>query len=202
MREYILIPCKSLSDGKSRLAGILSAAERQALCARLLRNSLRLALALRSAADVRVITPDADASAIAAEFGVATIGDVGVGLNAALRRGRARIVEENGAAAALVLPIDLPYATADVIGRAMARDLDVVLAPDFERRGTNLLYLGERALRICPFAFGPESFAAHRNWAEREGLRVDTVDDYRLNFDLDRPEDYERWQRRPAALPD
>lgn len=203
MREYILIPCKSLSDGKSRLAAVLSAAERHALCARLLRNSLGLALALRPAGHVRVITPDPEAGAIAGEFGVGTIRDSGAGLNGALRRGRASIVEESGGdAAALILPIDLPCATADAVSRAMAQEFDVVLAPDAERRGTNLLYVGARVLRIFPFAFGPESFAAHRNWAEREGLRVQIVDDPRLSFDLDRPEDYERWQRRPAAVPD
>lgn len=197
MREYILIPCKALRDGKSRLASILSAAERQALCARLLRNALGLARTLQSARHVRVITPDAEVAAIAAEFGIGRINDGGTNLNEALERGRANIFEESGGdAEAIILPIDLPYATADAIGRAKAREFDVVLAADAERRGTNLLYLGNRALPIFPFAFGPGSFARHRSWAESKGLRVDAVDDPRLSFDIDRPGDYERWRRQ------
>src|SRR5579883_1347948 len=96
MQEYILIPCKALRDGKSRLAGILSAAERQALCARLLRDALGLARALLSEHQVRVITPDAEVAAIAAGFGVARINDWGTSLNEALERGRADILEESG----------------------------------------------------------------------------------------------------------
>jgi 2-phospho-L-lactate guanylyltransferase (CobY/MobA/RfbA family) len=76
-----------------------------------------------------------------------------------------------------------------------------VLAPDAKRRGTNLLYLGERALGAFPFAFGPDSFVTHRSWAKRHGLLVDTIDDPRLAFDLDRQEDYACWQRNPAGPP-
>ena len=203
MREYILIPCKALSEGKSRLAGILSVAERQALCARLLRNALGLAQALQPARQVRVITPDTEIAAIAAEFGVGTICDGGTSLNEALERGRAGIFEESGDdTEAIILPIDLPYATADAVGRVKAREFDVVLAPDAGRRGTNLLYLGSRALRIFPFAFGPGSFAAHRSWPERHGLRVATVIDPCLSFDIDRPADYESWQRAVSGASD
>jgi 2-phospho-L-lactate/phosphoenolpyruvate guanylyltransferase len=194
--RYILIPCKPLREGKSRLAGVLSAAERQALCRRLLRRSLTLALTLQPAAGVRVVTPDSDASEIAAEQGVATIDDGGVNLNDALRRGRAAILDASGGdAAALILPIDLPYATADAVGRALAGAGDVVLAPDAEMSGTNLLYLGHRAFSAFAFAFGANSFAAHRDGAIGAGLKVEVLDDPRLAFDLDRPEDYERWKR-------
>ena len=200
MRPYILIPCKSLTDGKSRLATILPAAERQALCRRLLRNSLALALALQSVGGVRVVTPDPEAGAIAAALGVAMIDDGGAGLNEALHRARAGILDESGGeAAVLILPIDLPYATADAVSRAIAGDFDIVVAPDSERRGTNLLYVGSRALRAFSFAFGPDSFPAHWNWAKRTGFSVETLDDPRLAFDVDRPEDYERWQRATAG---
>jgi 2-phospho-L-lactate guanylyltransferase len=196
----ILIPCKPLREGKSRLAGVLGAAERRALCRRLLQDALRLALAVQPAASLRVLTPDPEAADIAAAQGVASIDDGGAGLNAALQRGRAAILAAGGDdAAALVLPIDLPYATADAVGAALARAGDVVLAPDGARRGTNLLYLGPRALGAFPFAFGAESFTAHRDAALRAGLDVAVVDDPRLAFDLDRPEDYARWRNAPAV---
>src|SRR5579864_4103338 len=125
--RHILIPCKPLREGKSRLVSILSAGERWRLCADLLRNSLRLALSLASAGDVRVVTPDSEAREIAKAHGVATIDDEGTGLNAALRRGLRVIQEEAGGdAAALILPIDLPFATADAVGKAFSAAIDVV----------------------------------------------------------------------------
>ena len=194
---FILIPCKTLRDGKSRLAGVLSPEERHALCRRLLQNTLRVALAIEPAARIRLLTPDPEAAHIAAARGVAVIDDRGAGLNAALRRGRAAALDADGGdAAALILPIDLPYATADAMAAALARTGDVMLAPDGARRGTNLLYLGPRALRTFPFAFGAESFAAHRDAALRAGCELAVVDDPRLAFDLDRPEDYRALAQR------
>jgi 2-phospho-L-lactate/phosphoenolpyruvate guanylyltransferase len=196
MSLHILIPCKKLSDGKSRLAPILSPADRQALCTQLLNRALGLALALRPAGGIWLITPDPAARTIAADLGVATIDDGGAGLNDALQRGRDTIIEKDGAAAsALILPIDLPLATAVAVGRVIGGDADVTIAPDAERRGTNLLHIGARALRAFRFAFGPDSFPAHRRWTEQAGFRVAAVDDPCLAFDIDRPEDYQRWQR-------
>lgn len=195
--RHILIPCKPLAEGKSRLASVLSADERWRLCSVLLRNSLRLALSLPRAVDVRVVTPDPEASEIAKAHGVATIDDEGTGLNAALRRGL-RVIEEtvDGDAAVLILPIDLPFASADAVGRAFSAVSDVVIAPDREQRGTNLLCLGYRALSMFPLAFGTSSFAAHRDGAVGAGLTIEILDDPRLAFDLDEPEDYHRWRRQ------
>jgi len=194
--RHILIPCKPLREGKSRLASVLSAAERWRLCADLLQHSLRLALSLPCGGDVRVVTPDPEASDIAKAHGVATIDDEGTGLNAALRRGL-RVIQEraDGDAAVLILPIDLPFASADAVGRAFSAATDVVIAPDREQRGTNLLGLGYRALSMLPLAFGTSSFAAHRDGAVNAGLTVEILDDPCLAFDLDEPEDYHRWRR-------
>jgi 2-phospho-L-lactate/phosphoenolpyruvate guanylyltransferase len=199
--RYILIPCKPLREGKSRLVGVLSPAERQRLCADLLRNTLDLALALQSSVGVRVVTPDPEASEIANARGVTTINDGGIGLNAALRRGLDAVLgrAENNAAA-LILPIDLPVATADLVGRAFNGTAQVVIAPDAERRGTNLLCLSYPAVSVFPLAFGPSSFAAHREGAIRAGLSVEILDDPRLAFDLDEPKDYHRWRRQKSFL--
>jgi 2-phospho-L-lactate/phosphoenolpyruvate guanylyltransferase len=199
MSLSILIPCKSLREGKSRLGGVLCRNDRRALCVLLLHRTLALALALLRSDRVWIITPDPEARAIAGDQGVRAIDDNGSGLNEALRGGRASLVDQTGSrASALVLPIDLPAATPAAVGRVIRPDVDVALAPDEERRGTNVLYLGGRALTTFPFAFGPDSFLAHRSWAELEGLRTSTIEDPLLAFDLDRPEDYDRWQRSAA----
>jgi 2-phospho-L-lactate guanylyltransferase len=195
MSLYFLIPCKSLRHGKSRLAPIVSSADRQQLCARLLRNSLALALALQPVDKVSVITSDPEAKAIADDHGVGTIDDGGACLNEALRRGRASMTAKQGRErAVIILPIDLAYATPGAIARAIRPDLDVALVPDEGRQGTNLLYIGPRAWPLFTFAFGPNSFLAHRSLAEQAGFRVAVIEEPLLAFDMDRPEDYARWR--------
>jgi 2-phospho-L-lactate guanylyltransferase len=200
-RPLIVIPCKSLSEGKSRLATVLSPADRESLCVRLLRRTLRLALALGVGADhVKIVSADPAALAIAARLGVGAIVESGGGLNAALRQARDTIrAEGRVATAALILPIDLAYATAAALRRVSEASADVVIAPDAKRLGTNLLYLADRAFAQCPFAFGTGSFAAHRDWAEHAGLAVSIVDDPALAFDLDGPEDWRVWRSAQRA---
>ena len=195
MSLHILIPCKSLWEGKSRLAAVLSPRERQELCAHLLERTLRLALALGTAASIRTITPDPEACMIAAMFGVGALKDEGTGLNDALEAARDVILREAGEhSSALILPIDLPCATVAAIRRATASAVDVAISPDAANQGTNLLFLVGRALGAFPFAFGPGSYSRHRRAAEDAGLRVAIVDDPLLAFDIDRPEDWRRWR--------
>lgn len=195
MTLHILIPCKSLAGGKTRLAEVLDAKTRRALCAGFLQRTLDVALALVPQPRCHVVTGDAEAATIADLRGAARCNDSGVGLNEALRQGRDRIccstAEES---ALLILPIDLPWATATALGELVRRPADVVIAPDRRRVGTNALYLGPRAARGFVFQFGANSFAAHRNAADL-GLRIDVYEDARLSFDVDHPQDYLEWQR-------
>jgi 2-phospho-L-lactate guanylyltransferase len=195
MSLYVLVPCKALRHGKSRLAPVLSPAEREALCAELLERTLGLALALVPAARVRIVTADAAARSMALAQGIAAIADGGGGLNAALSQGRDALLEETAARAALILPIDLPGATADAIARATDTAAEIAIAPDEDRQGTNLLFLSGRALGAFRFAFGPGSYQRHRRAAEDAGFRLATIEDPRLAFDIDRPEDWRRWRR-------
>jgi 2-phospho-L-lactate guanylyltransferase len=199
MGLHILIPCKSLERGKSRLSSVLSPRERRELCGRLLERTLRLGLALAPARHVKIITVDREACAIAEKFGIGAIDDGGAELNEALRRGRDAVLRDAGAqVSALILPIDLVYATPAAIERATAV-ADVAIAPDQRHRGTNLLFLAGQALAAFTFAFGSDSYCRHRRAAEEEGFRVESVEDPLLAFDIDRPEDWRRWQREMAA---
>ena len=55
MKLTVVIPFKSLTDGKSRLAGALDAAERRSLCSGMLQRTLQLA---RGFEDVIVVSDD------------------------------------------------------------------------------------------------------------------------------------------------
>jgi 2-phospho-L-lactate guanylyltransferase len=194
---HVLIPCKNLDSGKSRLAECLNAAARRALCEQLLTQSVTLATALAAPAFVRVVTADCGAAAIAAAAGVAALPDSGGGLNAALELARAAVLRER-ADSIVVLPIDLPLATAGAVRQAVERACDVVICPDESGTGTNLLRLSRAALRHLPFRFGPGSYTAHLAAARESGLSVETVRDPRIAFDIDAPAHYAAWRARAA----
>lgn len=199
MSLHLLIPCKALAAGKSRLAPVLGEVERAALCASLLRQTLACALALVPAAACRLVSGDRDAVALAAAAGVAAIGDRGLGLNTALAEARAILRRAERDASLLILPIDLPRASAAGLRRLIGLAGEVVAAPDRHGIGTNALYLSPAAAGRCDFRFGGASFAAHRQAAESAGLRFVACADPDLAFDLDDPEDLAAWR---AGLPD
>jgi 2-phospho-L-lactate guanylyltransferase len=193
MTPVVLVPCKDLDRGKSRLAVCLTPRSRRALCEFFLCRTLDVATATVSPANVRVVTSDPRVGAIAREYGVAVIADREGDLNEALERGRQSILTDAGDCAGLVLPIDLPLATPAALGEIAAARQDVVIVPDEAMDGTNVLRLGPRALRGFRFAFGPGSYAAHCANARAAGLAVRTVRAPSLAFDVDGPEQYRRW---------
>lgn len=202
MSLTILIPCKSLDRGKSRLSPLLDATARRRLCELFLRRTLTVAASLVCAQQVRVITSDNGAKAIADSFCVPTIGDDDAGLNEALGKACRRLAAVTDAARdLLVLPIDLPRVTVDGLNAVLSASEDVVLAPDEDRVGTNVLLLRPSAASGFRFLFGPTSFADHCLQARRKGLSLRVVEDRSLAFDIDRPEQYLRWTAQPAGNP-
>ncbi|HYM33116.1 MAG TPA: 2-phospho-L-lactate guanylyltransferase [Candidatus Cybelea sp.] len=198
MSLNILIPCKSLLSGKSRLAPVLDADRRRDLCTRFLTQTLATAMMIVDGQHCHVVTSDAAAAALAKEHGANVITDSDRGLNEALEAGRDGICSRHdGDAAILVLPIDLPWAGKTALRELLRNSADVVLAPDRRRAGTNALRLGLRAVGRFPFRFGEGSFAAHQRAAAEFSVAV--VDDPRLAFDIDRPEDYAEWQAAVAG---
>ncbi len=191
MSLVILIPCKDLDRGKSRLAGCLSPRSRRALCEFFLCRTLDVATQVSDR--VRVVTGDPRVAAIAAEYGVAAIADHDAGLNGALERGRAAVLADAADLAGLVLPIDLPLATPAALARVAS--LPHVIVPDESADGTNILRLAPAAFRAFRFEFGPHSFRAHRAQARNMGMAIRVVEDPCLMFDVDAPAQFHRWAR-------
>jgi 2-phospho-L-lactate guanylyltransferase len=192
---HILIPCKSLDDGKSRLSPCLDHDRRRALCEWLLTQTLERALRLEGPEHIRVVTADRRAIAIASRYGVGDLPDLGGGLNAALEDGRVALLSDlEDDASLLILPIDLPYASFEALVQAVSHPADMVIAPDESGMGTNLLLLRRAALRRLAFAYGPGSYAAHHAAARALALTIETVKDRRIAFDLDEPEQYIAWR--------
>jgi 2-phospho-L-lactate guanylyltransferase len=195
MRIAAIIPVGTLEGAKTRLGDKLDAEERQDLVEDLLARTVVTALAVVGLEDVLVISPDPEVLTRAAAFGARTLRQRSRGLNNGLREARADVVA-GGAAAILVLPIDLPFATAEAIQAVLEPLTDaaprparphVVLVTDRHGTGTNALAL--RPADAIDFAFGRGSRAAHRAAAAAAGATYTEIDGP-LTIDLDTPDDF------------
>jgi 2-phospho-L-lactate guanylyltransferase len=200
MTLHIIVPCKSLTEGKSRLSPVLGTAARQAICTRFLESTLRVALALVPMDQCHVVVSDRGAASIVRASAAAIIIDPGMGLNVALSTARAQIRDQaTDHHAILILPIDLPRADKGALSALIHRKGDVVIAPDRRLSGTNALLLRARATRRFEFGFGPRSFVLHQQVARTAGFTVAVHRDSRLAFDVDSPADYREWRRGDGA---
>jgi 2-phospho-L-lactate guanylyltransferase len=190
----ILVPCKSLALGKSRLAGLLSPEEREALCRQFLADTLRTAIEVVGAASVKLISADPEAQAIAGRFGIESYAEAWPDLNAALSGVRAHILASRAPRDILVLPIDLPLAAPDSLREVLATAGDIVLVPDRKNAGTNILLLRAAALDTFCFAYGSDSFRIHCENATGQQRLVTVLRNEKLAFDIDEPEDYLLWK--------
>ena len=75
MRPILLIPVKSLTTAKQRLADALSAIQRAQFAEAMLRDVMTAASGIADRCDVALVTGDAHAQALAAEFGFMVIED-------------------------------------------------------------------------------------------------------------------------------
>jgi 2-phospho-L-lactate guanylyltransferase len=202
---YCLIPAKPYTESKSRLAPILSPAQRAALSRWLLERTLRLALT--AVEHVVVVSRARALLAQARALGAWGLREAVPGLNPALSQA-ARFAQVRGADGILVLPADLPRLTrqdldallalggvgagvkpAPTPGVTPAPTPVLVIAPCRSGTGTNALLL--RPPGLIPFAFGPDSFAAHCAAARAVGVEPVVHRADSLAFDLDTPEDWE-----------
>jgi 2-phospho-L-lactate guanylyltransferase len=184
MSLWALVPAKSFALGKSRLKPALSDAARRDFARGLFDHVLQQ---LRETVDGILVCTDSDEVAQAAALHGARVrrDPPGVkGLAAIVDGGLAELASQK----ALVIMADLPRLTKDDVRQIVARlaDHDVVLVRAQDGHHTNALALG----KVLPTAFGrADSFEAHLRAARDAGLRVCVLENPRVAFDVDVPED-------------
>src|SRR5215210_5453561 len=162
-RVTAVIPVGTLAGAKSRLGAVLDAEERLELAIALARATIAAAIATPGIDEVLVVTPDDTVRELALALGARPIRQRRGGLNRGIDDGRDEAVAA-GAAALLILPIDLPDVSVDAITRVLAILEDphrplVGIVADRHGRGTNALLLAPPdAIEPC---FGGDSRAAH-----------------------------------------
>ena len=188
MTLAIVVPVKSPRRAKHRLELVLSEPEREQLAGVMAREVFAAVSTLTTYGRF-VISDDPDILEEARRFGLEPLIDrVGQGQSAAVRQGFAA-AWERGFTAALTIPGDVPAVTPRELSDLCTYrpEIEVVLAPDRERLGTN-------GLRLVPphaitLRFGEDSFSLHQAEARRANRSLAVRDVEGLQYDLDRPED-------------
>lgn len=187
---HVLVPVKSLAEGKSRLAAVLSRDERRRLVESLVRRTIALGCAFADPWRCAVVSPCTETLELANAYGVQAIEQRGApGLNAGLSAALTRL-REQGAGDILIVASDMPRLRledlAGVTRLGQARRA-LVVGSDRHGTGTNLLFVPS-GLQI-DLRFGEASLAAHVQQAAWAGCNAAVHRSETSGFDLDTPAD-------------
>lgn len=182
---WLLVLARDPRGAKSRLSGALEPARRAELAVAMLADVLAAAhevpfarrLVATESHAMGEVAKAADVETLAVPL--STTNDAARSAFQAAAMGLAR--------RALAIAADLPLLARADLEALLAEEAEVVIAPDRHDRGTNALLLGP-PLVIAP-AFGPRSFAAHRQRARKAGVRVKVVSRAGLATDVDDADD-------------
>lgn len=194
MSDWLVVPVKSVREGKTRLANVLAPTQRRALMEQLLAHILAQAAQYPGLDKTVIVSRCGETRSRAIELGAHAIAESSFGLNAAIKQGQLT-VRQWGASKMLVVPCDLPMLDSDdlrTLSRLSKPGL-IVIAPDRRGIGTNGLCLDPRL--EFTFQFGEDSYHGHIASTVRLGLEHDTASCPGLAFDVDTPEDLAEWYR-------
>ena len=227
MGFWALIPVKSLLDSKRRLSHLLPAEQRADLIRRLLQHELNVLGEVPAISRVLVISSDPTVWDVARQIGALVEEEqASHGLNVAVTQGMV-IAARNGASAALILPVDLPFITTADVDLMINSGLDqrswdqkqpgtsatqgnngtqvskesgcaMAICSDEDGSGTNAIFINP--VQEFSFHYGPGSFQSHVQEAQNRGLTVHIVSASGLKFDLDNENDWYTYQTRKLQV--
>ncbi|HWD86343.1 MAG TPA: 2-phospho-L-lactate guanylyltransferase [Solirubrobacteraceae bacterium] len=189
MNTLAVLPIKSFTEAKQRLADELAAGPRRAL-AEAMFSDVVTALRRSQAVDAMlIVSSDHTAQRIAGGHGADVLEDRGEGHSQAATLG-VNYAVERGAKRVLLVPGDCPLLDPreldELLGRP-AGDQSALIVPDRHGTGTNALLLTPPT-SLTP-AFGPDSCARHQRLAAEQGTAADVVHVPTLALDVDTAED-------------
>ncbi|MGB8771883.1 MAG: 2-phospho-L-lactate guanylyltransferase [Candidatus Korobacteraceae bacterium] len=189
MRGILLIPVKSLTTAKQRLADALDQDRRSQLAEAMLRDVMTAAAGVLGRIDVALVTGDTRAQALAAEFGFMVIDDPRNESETAAIEMATAWCGQRGYDTTIVVPGDIPLITSDELGRVLdaAPAEGAVFVPAYDRRGSNCIL--RRPASIISLRFGNDSFLPHCEAMKRTGKQLIILEMPGIGLDIDNPQE-------------
>jgi 2-phospho-L-lactate guanylyltransferase len=201
-RPWVVVPAKSFRRAKGRLSGVLGVAERRVLARTMFERVLTASAAVPDVAGTLVATDGEDVAQLARARGVSVLRDRAAAprLNSVVDTALA-MLEARAATHALIVMADLPLLAPRDLSELLAqlRDHEIVIASDQLRRGTSALGL-RLGLGFRTWFGHPDSLRRHVLEATRSGATCHVLQNPRLAFDLDSPDDLRRFNSIGHAL--
>jgi 2-phospho-L-lactate guanylyltransferase len=188
MKYNALIPVKSLSTAKSRLASSLTQLQRESLVLDMFHHVLRVLLASEIFDKVSVVSSDKQMLEKAYLWGAQAVVEEYHGHNQALHAAALREISE-GVTTLLTISADLPLLTTQEIHCFFKQSLqhDVVLAPSRDGTGTNAIMVHPPL--AVPYVFGPGSLQSYVDAATQKHLSYSKFHSIGLALDIDTIDD-------------
>jgi 2-phospho-L-lactate guanylyltransferase len=191
MRTLAVVPIKTLTEAKQRLAGALASGARQSLAQAMFSDVLASLRRARRVDDIAVVTQDVIAEALAHSDRITVLRDERQDGQSAAALVGIRYAVVAGYDRVLLVPGDTPLLDAaevdDLLDRCESDKLDVAIVPDRHGTGTNALVIAPPDA-MTP-SFGPDSLARHVGLATDGDLDHRVEDVASLAHDIDTPED-------------
>jgi FO synthase len=192
IKYHALVPLKKLAGAKSRLAGLLSPAERAGLARAMAEDVLAVLTEHRALSAVTLLSDDQQVREMAMEFGIDFLPESELGsegLNGSVAAATGELLAR-GEQRLLVLHADLPLLRESDISAAVdahAASPGLLIGTDTAGQGSNLLLFD--AGSIPRFEFGPQSCQKHQLWAEQSGTACTVLQRPGIALDVDEPLD-------------
>ncbi|MGB7555520.1 MAG: 2-phospho-L-lactate guanylyltransferase [Candidatus Korobacteraceae bacterium] len=187
MRGILLIPVKSRTTAKQRLAEALDQGRRSQFAEAMLRDVMTAAAGVLGRIDVALVAGDARARALAAEFGFLVIEDTRNESETAAIAMATAWCEQRGYNTTIVVPGDIPLITSDELRNVLnaAPPEGAVFVPAYDRRGSNCIL--RRPASLIPLRFGNDSFLPHCEAMKKTGKELVILEMPGIGLDIDNP---------------
>jgi 2-phospho-L-lactate/phosphoenolpyruvate guanylyltransferase len=201
-RLCAVLPVKESGQAKQRLAGVLSAAQRQELAMAMLEDVLAALASVTELAGILVVTVDPSAAAIASRYGARVTSDGARGghTGAVVAAARQLAAERLGI---LEVPGDIPLVeSGDIRQLIAAHDSGsggtpaFTIVPARDQRGSNAVLCSPAD--AVPLRFGENSFFPHLAAARACGIEPKVVQLPRIALDIDTPDELELLLASPS----
>lgn len=197
-RVWAILPIKSLHAAKQRLGCSLSAEQRRLLMLISARDVLTALCDCKRLAGTLVVSKDADALALAREFGVDTLAaESDHGQSDAVTRAVGHL-QDRGVTATVTIPGDAPLLTAadvDCICDTLRTQPSLTLISNIDGTGTNCI--GASPPDLIRYQFGHNSLLRHTHAAREADVEFSVLKLPRLELDIDTESDVAAILKQP-----